>query len=547
MLLRLLFTFLTTLLCFTLPSRTLAVSEFSTSYESRYTFDARGGAKITHVITLTNNLAHIYPTVYNLAISSGALRDIQVSVNRHNLSPEIDRGTSVTTIHIPIQNASVGKDQATILEISYTTESFAEVIGNTYAITLPKTVKGNEATVFVREVEVPKRYGALSYSSLPAQTSEDQAGDTTLYRFVGGGDQSLTLHFGNEARYRLNLNYLLKNTTSSTATSELALPPDTGYQTVALDSLTPEPTEIVVDSDGNWLARYPLPPASKLEVNAVLDLTVSPTPVYFDPSTSRPLGSKSYWEQTSSIKRLATQLKSPHNLYDYLLHNLTYDYNQITSQKRLGASAALEAPTSAICTEFTDLFVATARAMGISSRAIIGYAVTSNSALRPQATSQDILHAYPEYLDPETQKWLAVDPTWGHTTGGSEYFSRLDFGHLAFVRWGEDPSYPLPAGSYRSPDTPRQIKLEVLSEPTPTPAPSYRILSADSEPVLVNTGKQALIQTTLEVEGHSVFVPYLPPYGRLPVNTPPKSFVPSRLLLLALLLPLALLLFFFLR
>ena len=42
-----------------------------------------------------------------------------------------------------------------------------------------------------------------------------------------------------------------------------------------------------------------------------------------------------------------------------------------------------------------------------------------------------------------------IDPTWGNTTGGVDYFSTLDFDHFAFVIKGIDSEYPVPAGGYK--------------------------------------------------------------------------------------------------
>lgn len=490
-----------------------SAGEFNTSISTTYQFDDTGAATIVHNIDLINNLSHIYPTTYNLSISSGDIEDIEVSVMGDSVSPEIDQQPSVTSLHIPIRNPKIGKDQTTILTISYATKSFAEKIGDTVTLTLPKTAKGNEAESFVRKVLVPTSYPELSYSSQGAQTTSTE-GDQRVYQFVGSGDQNLTLHFGKSASYDLKLNYLLKNTTSIEALSELALPPDTAYQRVILNKLDPKPKEVVVDSDGNWLARYQLGALSKLEVTAEVSVIVSPNPIYFDPSSSTPLGEELYWEHGSSVKRLAANLKNPENLYNYLLETFSYDFTQITRAKRLGVEEALTNPSSAICTEFTDVFVATSRSMGIPSRAIIGYAVTSNSALRPQGSDVDILHAYPEYQDPSTKVWRSIDPTWGHTTGGSEYFDLLDFGHITFVRWGASSSYPLPAGSYRESRAGRQINVTVRDTTLEFPETSFKVETVGETNYLVNKGTHAIVKETLRVSDHDVFVPYLPPYGR---------------------------------
>lgn len=495
-----------------------AMSEFRTNMETTYEFDEVGSANISHIINLTNNLSHIYPTTYNLSVSSGDIKNVRVSVMGDSVSPQVDSQNSTTSIHIPVRNPKIGKDQTTTLNISYNTVSFAEIIGDTITLTLPKTAKGNEAESFIRKVVVPNTFPELSYSSTKAVEASSSA-QSRYYVFAGSGDQNLTLHFGTTASYDLKLSYLLKNNTSITATSELALPPDTAYQRVVINDISPKPTEIVLDSDGNWLARYDLPPLSKLDVKADLSIIVSPTPIYYDPSSSTPMGEDTYWEQSSSVKRLATNLKNPENLYNYLLETLTYDYTQISRQKRLGANATLTSPESSICTEFTDLFVATSRAMGIPSRAIIGYAVTSNNTLKPQGGNIDVLHAYPEYQEPSSKVWKSVDPTWGHTTGGSEYFDLLDFGHITFVRWGASSSYPLPAGSYRENRAGKQIEVSIRKAALKVPEISYRVEPIGETSYLINTGGAAIIKEKLMVNNQEIGVTYLPPFGKLQITS----------------------------
>jgi transglutaminase-like putative cysteine protease len=52
-----------------------------------------------------------------------------------------------------------------------------------------------------------------------------------------------------------------------------------------------------------------------------------------------------------------------------------------------------------VCLEFTDLFIAIARAAGIPAREIDGFGYTQNAINRPISIDEDILHAWPEYYD----------------------------------------------------------------------------------------------------------------------------------------------------
>lgn len=499
-----------------------AANEFLTSYSTSYTFDTLGDADISHTIELTNKLAHIYPTEYTIAISSADLKDIRVRVGDRPNEFSQEQTDSISTIHIPIKNANIGKDQTTKITLDYHSRNLAEKIGDTYTLTLPRTQKGNEAASFTRTVHVPTSFPQLKVSSLSPQTESTENGVRT-YVFVGGGGDSLTALFGESVTYNVNLSYLLKNNSAGGGTTEIALPPDTPYQQVILREISPKPTEIVVDPDGNWLARYNISSLEKKTVTANLQITVDPEPIYFDPSTNLPKDVEPFWEQSSNIKNLARQLKSPNNIYQYLLDTYTYDYTAISTQKRLGAEAALKAPTTAICTEFTDTFVALTRSLGIPSRALIGFAYTTDPSLRPQATSQDILHAYPEYFDLEHKIWRAVDPTWGHTTGNSSYFDRLDFSHITFVRWGNESNYPLPPGSYRESVETKQIDVTVSPETPTHPKLQYSLSTEGDATIVINTGNASIIRENLELNGKQVYVPYIPPYGHFRVDAPASS------------------------
>ncbi|KKR71588.1 MAG: hypothetical protein UU15_C0047G0004 [Candidatus Levybacteria bacterium GW2011_GWC2_40_7] len=59
-----------------------------------------------------------------------------------------------------------------------------------------------------------------------------------------------------------------------------------------------------------------------------------------------------------------------------------------------------------------------------------------------------------------------VDPTWGNTTNGVDYFKTLDFDHFAFVIRGIDSQYPIPAGGYKFAGNESVKNVEVSLERT---------------------------------------------------------------------------------
>lgn len=486
-----------------LPQPALASSEFTTSFHSLYTITSKGDTSVTHTITLKNNLAHIYATNYSLATSGDHLSQITASDDSGPIGFTTTVQNGTTTIHLKIDRPSIGKDQQKTLTLSYQTDDVVEQLGATTTVNIPRLARANEAQDYTRVVRI-EGIQDLPQLIYPPQSKTEPDGAYTVYTFYGHQSDSLTLLFGDSLTYRLALTYELKNKELTALDSELALPPDTPYQHILLDSLTPPPLDIRLDQDGNWLARYHLKSQDTLVVKAVLFATVYPRPTLFDPSsTTLPKTDHSrYWDTTASIiQDLSAQLKTPANIYNYLVSNFTYNYTLLsTPPQRLGAAASLASPGGVLCTEFTDSFVTLSRALKIPSREINGFGYTKNRSLQPQNDQTDILHAWPEFYSQNEHTWISVDPTWGNTTGGIDYFNKLDFSHIAFVRHGQEDSYPLPPGAYKTNPVDQYVEVEIAQE-IPETKTSFQTVGNQ----IYNTGNVALINDT---------VGYLPPYGR---------------------------------
>lgn len=492
---------------------TRAASEFTTSYSSLYSIHSDGETSVTHTITLKNNLSHIYATSYTLSTIGSQLTHVSARDEAGPLNITTSQDAGSTTIHVQIGRPAIGLDQEKTLTISYQTADVAEVLGETISINIPRLARANEAKNYERIVQVE---GVKNLSGLihpPASEVASEA-EFTSYTFLGHQNESLSLLFGTSLTYQVDLTYELKNKELARVDSELALPPDTGYQRVQLQSIDPPPLDIRLDPDGNWLARYSLPPQEKLLVHATLYLTVYPVPTLPDPSQHEFVKTPHslFWgDNSQAVKDLASRLQTPENIYHYLESTLTYRYSGNPAPKRQGATQALAAPQDVLCTEFTDSFVALARANNLASREINGFGFTQHPDLRPQGEGGDILHAWPEYYDAAKQAWISVDPTWGNTTGGVDYFHKLDFNHLTFVRHGLEDSYPLPAGSYKSRPQDRYVSVKIATE-IPAPISSSEV----RDNVLYNTGNVSLLHDQAG---------YLPPYGHAQLADPhPLSF-----------------------
>ncbi|MEX1061917.1 MAG: transglutaminase family protein, partial [Patescibacteria group bacterium] len=290
------------------------------------------------------------------------------------------------------------------------------------------------------------------------------------------------LAFGAFQLYKLTLSYHLKNPSIGLGYTEIALPPDiAGYQRISQLSLLPAPNSLRVDEDGNYLARYNLGPFERKDVAWVGYLALYYPPRSFTSQKISAIeegliksftGEDSYWETADlAVKAQAARLVDPKKsasqnaeaIYKFVSQTLSYDYEKLASGElvRLGAKTALEEKTTAVCMEYTDLFIALARAGGLPAREVNGYAYTADDTNRPlslKIREGDVLHAWPQVYLPGTG-WVMIDPTWA-STSGSDYFAAFDLSHLAFVVKGQDSQYPLPAGSYKTDGSQEDVAVE---------------------------------------------------------------------------------------
>ncbi|MDP3941812.1 MAG: transglutaminase family protein, partial [bacterium] len=367
--------------------------------------------------------------------------------------------------------------------------------------------------------------------------------NSTIFSKEQLGKSGVSIAYGTEQIYAFNLFYHLKNSNLFPIRTEIALPPTTNYQNIYLEYMNPKPLNITLDKDGNWLASYRLAPSQRVNVQvrgtAVVSLLPKKSPLSAEEAQLY-LDAKPYWEvENPEVMKLATQLKTPKAIYDYLVKNLTYDFSRVEENRpRLGALGTLKQKSSAVCLEFTDLFIALARAAGVPAREVDGYANTENSKQRPLSLVKDILHAWPEYYDFKKQTWVMVDPTWGNTTGGVDYFDVLDFDHVAFVLRGIDSEYPVPAGGYKYDEDenlkdvnvtfPRRFSVPPTSVTieNDTDKPHYSLLPLTATLTVNNTGEGMVTAQKIRIEStgltpsvQTVATSAIPPFGHsdLPV------------------------------
>jgi hypothetical protein len=448
--------FLTTgFLFFTIRSAT-ASGEFTTDSIVTYEAKENGSTLVTHETTLTNTLANVYATGYSLTLEGYEPKDFEAWDKKGTLVTKIQKDGSSTRINLSFNDQVVGAGSQLSFSIRYKQQDVLAHKGKVWEITIPKQVDAQNAKSYLLRLVVPKSFGKAAFVS-PTPVKDEEGKDTQIFLFDKKqvSFARIVAAFGQFQIFDFDLNYHLSNPEDYPVRIEVALPPNTSYQKVFFTNIIPSPYSVTGDQNGNWLATFTLKEKETITVKASGQAHIFASPQEQDILTSydreRYLAGSSVWQTSDSkISILANSLKTPKAIYDYVVGHLTYNYKLVKPEiVRNGAIWTLENPDKALCTEFTDLFIALSRASGIPAREIQGYAYTTDPTLQPLSLLQDVLHSWPEYWNEKTSQWIQVDPTWGNTTGGVDFFTKLDLNHFAFVIHGDDPNNPYPAGSYR--------------------------------------------------------------------------------------------------
>lgn len=433
---------------------------------------------MTHVVinsTLTNTTSNNLASKFGLELGFPHLNNIEATDPTGAVPTEVDKTETGNTIIVSFKARVVGKGNQLPFSISFDTPDAAQKEGRVWELNIPGLSKNSDFEEFTVRVQVPESFGQPSF--IKPKTAVIKENNEFVFTKEQLQNSGISFGFGQTQTYEFTLLYHIKNSNLFPVRTEIALPPDTNYQTSLIDNISPKPFDVIQDEDGNWLAQYHLLPSEEKDITVkgqvALDLTPQQSiliPKQRDDYTKP----QTYWQTTNqTIQILSHQLQTPQAIYDYVVKTLSYDFSRVSDNKpRVGAVGVLSNPSSAVCLEFTDLFIALARANGIPAREIDGFAYTQNTASRPLSLEKDILHAWPEYYDDTTHTWMMVDPTWGNTTRGVDYFNTLDFDHVAFVIKGKENTYPVPAGGYKlaGQENTKDIQMEfatALEDPLP--------------------------------------------------------------------------------
>lgn len=442
-----------------------------------YELTSTGIVKVREEVHIKNLTTETYAPSFTF--DTNGFSPDNVSIFENGLASKIEKnddGKYTTTFKRP----AVGKGANKTVVIVFNDSSLVTKRGGVFEIRFPRVQNNQQFSSINTTIRVSQE-DSNSFHIFPKTAGVTKAANVEYYFNSSGSDSSpITAFLGDVAAYDFTLKYPFTNSSFFNREVKFALPPDTPYQKVYIHSFSQKPDSLEYDSDGNWIGKLTLKPRQEnpFEVTGVVFVFADPQqqfPLSNDEAVKLNTSSQKYWESNDpEIVKLANELQTPKAIYEYVVSNLSYDYAKTgRPQERLGAKLTLSKKTEAICMEFTDLFIALARAAHIPAREINGFAISTDNT-QPRGLGEDILHSWPEYWDSSTHQWIPVDPTWGNTTGGVDYFSHFDLNHIVFVVHGVSSMLPQTPGTYDTVDQKGELikvepsvegKEEQISEP----------------------------------------------------------------------------------
>ncbi len=280
-------------------------------------------------------------------------------------------------------------------------------------------------------------------------------------------NQAVGLMFGDQAVAKLDFRANLKNNSWWWQTMTITLPPDTNQQQVFIDSISPEPSSVTLDTDGNVLANYHLAPKQSVDVEAKATVVLNNI-VYDLKGNNDSLSAipqdlvDRYTVATDVWVDGSIQVDTTDKPVIGIVEEV---YNEIVKTQ----SGSVDA-TSGFDTvkNFSDQLVGELRAGGVPARTIIGTSTSNGNQLFSEAIDHAWVEAYIPHIG-----WMSIDPYYEIF---SDSFGTTDARKIGLVLRGIEDDYP--------PENLEYVTANYVEEAAPEPVTPIPELSAVKNMVL---------------------------------------------------------------
>ncbi|GAI86195.1 unnamed protein product, partial [marine sediment metagenome] len=300
-----------------IPKFAYAADNFDTLYKITYIVQPDASVKVEQRITLTNKLVDIYATQYSVSLGATRIREIWAQDDFGPITPQVEKKENITNIKLEFNDRVVGKYKTLNFTLGYITDDYASKNGQILEIGIPRIAESQNLKDHQVHLHVPALF-EKSIFMIPEPRHSRQENNFNIYSFTKEQliDKSIIASFGENQVFDFKLSYHLENDKDAETYFEIAFPPDTPFQRIYYENISPAPENIFVDQDGNWLGKYLVAPDTTLDIIAVGSAEIfiqSKTEIKeqeLDDLTPY-LKSLTFWEvDNKQIKELAAELKT---------------------------------------------------------------------------------------------------------------------------------------------------------------------------------------------------------------------------------------------
>ncbi|HEC65842.1 MAG TPA: hypothetical protein ENI23_11130 [bacterium] len=485
-----------------------AAGNFNVTVDRTYEVDTEGLMHVTESHTVKNNSSNLYipkNSIENFQILTFriGLDDGGETLERSVATARIFDGSGTEMTFDKEQDdeafdlkvkypRDLRSGQSITFKLEYSNYELAEQVGALWDIYIHgfdesfKFTGGNTTTNYNTSLIVPDSLGAENFVN-PKPISNTSAGGKTTYKFSQESliDAFIWTQRGKTQIYRFKIeqevNSTGENSTGFYNQYKFVIPRDIDgaeiQQKVFYTDISPMPKYVEVDDEGNLIGVFEfgtdfsgkivVEGYAEVQVIGDIDETVVTNLSDVPQSLNSYLEAAEFWEvDDPDLQAKALELKGNktnvfnivESTYQFVVDSI--DYSQVKRfgiNERQGASATFHGG-SAVCMEYSDLFLTLSRAQGIPVRAAFGYGYDSRTPSDEQEA-----HQWVDVYMPGIDKWVGVDVTWGES--GTTLIGG-DLNHFYTHVAGENPNTPpmielLSYGGNPELETP-QFEIEVV-------------------------------------------------------------------------------------
>lgn len=254
--------FIPYLLSFVSPVPVVALQpRFEITSDVTYQINDAGTTLVTQHFYLTNLTSEFAPEDY---IFKHGFSDAK-NIKAFDRFGALNLTSGAGEIRVRFPSIVAGQNQTYSWTIVYETDQIAKKVGRLWEINIPKMSPVEGMATYHVSLNVPASFGKRLYVFPQPEENLNIWTKTALQNPIFAVYDPFNSANPYQS-FRFKLTYELYNSKLYPVSVNVHLPPDTNFQKVYINRLDPKPVNVSLDNAGNWIARYQLGPAAKLEV-----------------------------------------------------------------------------------------------------------------------------------------------------------------------------------------------------------------------------------------------------------------------------------------